>query len=431
MHADLFTAALSHTRRGIQQSLTQHMSACDYRDFCLWMLEQETPQSDRWLELMGVPQMVRLFLYLMKGVAREQDWPHLIECVVHVNLYQMYEVVSDNLAIGLARPVATDAHHEARRELLLGFNAAMVERLEGRSASSAALLEPLRPHAAPLSNFEQSLRPDIHRGLAAPYLARNPTLELTALERAIWPCLEANIESCVALERLSAEGPVASLVREGLANRYRGVSALLLEPDMSFERRLRVGVDTILVTPMTAWYIGVLARLYEEKGLESLVRDGLLQEVLDDSSFLLRLLNDVGTPLLRQTAAEREALFEPLRNAAWADPDEPLADLLLRTSTAIPALSRVHKDVQHGEFNVCLHGLMDAPVSQSLEIFETRLGEVARMFVERRERWESRLRRLRERLAHDAIEQLIHRFVVFHEKLYANRYSEQRGEYAV
>lgn len=431
MIPDLFASTLSLTRQGIQKSLTQYMPPSAYRDFCLWMLEQNTPQREQWLELMGIPQMIRLFFFLMKDVARPQDWEHLIEGVVHVNLYQMYEVVSDNLAIGLARPAETDTHHTERGQVLQGFNEVMSQRLEGRALATSELLEPLRASAAHISSFEQSLRPDKHRAFAALYRSLHPEVSEAALEHSVWPCLVANIESCVALERLGAESPVAPLVRRGLVNRYRGVSALLAEPDMPFERRVRIGVDTILVSPMTAWYLGVLARLQEESGLEALMRNGLLEQVLDDASLLLRLLNDLGTNVVTQTDEERKQLFEPLRQAALQQPSETLASLLLRTSPHTPALNRVHKDVQHGEFNVCLHGLMDTPVSQSLEVFESRLTDAARMYQRQRQRWESNLGDVRRHLSRDGMVHLIHRFVVFHEKLYAHHYNGQQGEYAV
>ncbi|WNG35911.1 hypothetical protein F0U61_21225 [Archangium violaceum] len=431
MNPDLFTSTLTLTREGLEKSLTQLMPPCAYRDFCSGMLSAEAPLRDRWLELMGIPQMIRLFLYLTKDVAREQDWSRLIECSVPVNIYQMYEVISDNLAIGLAQPSETDSNYDARRQVLLAFNDVMVQRLEGRATPTSQLLEPVQAHAERISSFEQSLSPKKHREFAQRYLERHPEVSSHALEHALWPCLIANIDACVALERLSAGTPIGPMVRRGLISRYAGVNALLREPDMSFDRRMRIGVDTILVVPMTAWYVGILAQLHQEKGFQALIDDGTLAAVLDDSALLLRLLNDLGTAVVTQTDQERKELLKPLRKEAMRDSSQSLSRVLLETCQTNQALSRVYKDVQHGEFNVCLHGLMDSPAVQSLEIFESRLSDAARLYTSHRKRWEANLQSLRARLSHPAISHVIQQFVVFHEKLYAHSFSEQRGEYAV
>lgn len=431
MSADPFAAALGLTRRGLEESLRRHLPACAYQDYCLWMLRAEHAPRERWMDLMGLSQMVHLFMYLLKDVAREQDWRPLLEGVVPVNIYQMYEVVSDNLAIGLARPGAADTHHEARRRVLHAFNAAMVARLQGASEPATLGLAALQPDAAHVSLFAQSLNPAKHRELAELYLAQHPHVLPSALENAVWPCLVANIESCAALASLSAGSPVASLVRQGLIARYQGVNALLEEPDMPFERRVRIGADTILVVPMTGWYVGVLAELHQEPHIQALCQEGLLLEVLEDSALLLRLLNDLGTTLLVRPESERRSMLQPLREAASRHPTAPLDALLREVGPTSPVLSRILKDVEHGEFNVCLHGLMDAPASRSLEPFESRLADSARLYGQHRQRWEVNLGRLRERLTQDAIPHIIHRFVTFHEKLYTHRYSEQLGEYAV
>jgi hypothetical protein len=77
------------------------MPSSAYRDFYLWALSSENPHRQTFLEVNGITQLVKLTITLLDGLVDSQDWPQLAEASILMSTYQIYEIVSDNLAIGL------------------------------------------------------------------------------------------------------------------------------------------------------------------------------------------------------------------------------------------------------------------------------------------------------------------------------------------
>ena len=415
---------------GLEESIRQYMPECAYREFCLWALGAEEPVREGFLKLLGVPQLVQLTVSLLGGTVAEQDWGRLIGATVPMSVYLTYEVISDNLAIGLAAPAPPTEEVAVRRKVLLAFNEAMVQRIQGNPLPAYALLAPVRSIAEQVSSFEQSLSPGKHRSLAKQFLAQHGHVSMHGLEHSLWPGLLANIESCAALARSLGGSQIALGVREGLANRYRGVTRLLESPFMPLSRRLEIGVDTILVEPVLGYSAGLLGDIHQPEAFPEVIADGSLAEALYTAAFLVRLLNDVGTTLLSQSEGERELLIETLRKEARGAPS--FSRLLLDSAERFgPMMTRLQKDLEHGEFNLCIPSAVNLPAAQCLPLFVDRLTQVSALYARGKLRLRELLDGLSERLDQGAISQVIGRFVSFHERLYTHHYSDSRGEYAV
>jgi len=210
------------------------------------------------------------------------------------------------------------------------------------------------------------------------------------------------------------------------------VSKLLDEPEMPLDDRLSTSAHTIMVIPTIAYYVGALAEVVKPcRGFDSLVTDGTLYEALYDAALLVRLLNDVGTNLLRQPEPERAELFRVLRRRAERKPEGSLYDLLRGSLEEYKSLfTRIRKDVLMREFNVCM---TDAalPALEALPGFESNLVEVKRVYAERKTGLARRLASITERLRDPTVSRVVDRFVGFHETLYTRAYDDPFGEYAV
>lgn len=433
MDMDLFQQMLRLTLHRFEENLERHVPPGAYRDFCLWMLRTDSPLRQQWLELMGIPQIIRLNLMLLSELVERDAWGTLTERMAPMNIYQIYEVISDNLAIGLATPHPGDAKHPYRKRLLQAFNQVMMQHLRGAPESPAELLAPLRSEAEQLSIFEQSLSPQKYRTLVQAYCTHTGQAVAEHLERSVWHGLVANIQSSGELARTMAPHTVGPLVVQGLLNRYQGVNRLLEDPWMPLSRRIHLGVDTILGEPTLAYCIGVVAEMaHQLPGLRKAVEDGLLSEALYHSSLQVRLLNDMGTPLLEQSAEERTALIQSLAAGPMPPGPPTLSTLLLgaRGEHAL-VLTRLHKDLRHGEFNTGLHGLLDLPVSEGLEMLLHRLARISEVYQQSVHRLRAVLEQLSEQFDYPGVSQPILRFVRFHERLYSQSHEGQEGEYAV
>jgi hypothetical protein len=353
---------------------------------------------------------------------------------VPINIYLMYEVVSDDLAIGLATTKAAAKGQAHQRDLLLAFNNTMIACLKDSTLSAQKLLAPYQNLANTISGFEQTLVPDDHYHMARHYVDYHPQSSLEGIEHSIWPRLIANIDSCVTLTRLIDPYLVGPIVRQGLIDRYAAVTSLLREPNMILPRRVAVSADAILVVPTLAYYIGILAEtIHPIANFRTVVENGELHEGLYNAAVLVRLLNDLGTSLIIQPGT-KEALLRwlQIKTKNYLGQQPTFGDLLLQGLDVFgPVLTRLHKDIAHGEFNTCLYNLTMLPASEALPIFEQRLGYLITLYQQTRNYLRSVLESMTNRLNNAAPSTLITHFVDFHESIYAYNYSSPAGDYTV
>ena len=425
-----FEPMLSKLTNGLRAAVLEHVSG-NYREYCLWALSDDNPLQTTWLNMMGIPQFIQLTLGLLDGLVDDTDWERLSDFSVVMNLYLIFEVVSDDLAIGLAYPAPEDLSYENRRALLQGFNDAMIQRLQSDDSDTLRLLMPLQPTAEAISGFAQTLSPDKHHALAQIYRDLYDPRRADGIEHAIWPRLLANIETCHAVAQAVSGCQLGPIVAKGLMDRYRAVSAMLDHAERSIIDSAAIGIDTILVVPVLAYYICVLIEILQPtKNLERVIGNGILEEALRLAALQVRLLNDVGPGLLMQDAAARSALFEVLRFQEHKA--NTLGDMLLSAVQDIgPLLTRIHKDLAHGEFNICLNGIRHLQPADGLDMLENRLAEVSDLYRDSSTRLDQLTRLLTQELGTPTPSCLIQRFVRFHEMLYALPYNESVGEYAV
>ncbi len=416
------------------RSVSEDMPRSPYQDFCLWSLSMGNPARSAWLQIWGIPQFVKLTLAMFDGILDGQHLEEILRHSVPMNVYLMYETMSDNLSIGLGGPIDGDGTRALRRGVVDRFNSAMVERLRGNPKPARALLDDVAKAAAQISCTQQSLNAGQYEALARAYVARGAGVSLHDLEHSIWPQLVANIETCARVARHVEGYRLGSVVRWGLVNRYRAVSLLLDEPDMSMSRRAFVSTDAILVIPTLAYYVGVLTEaVCPVERLSAVVDDGTLGELLFLAALLVRLLNDLGTKLLQSTD-ERVAFVEALRRqCACAGAEQRSFAALLRHNVDRfgSLLTRLDKDIAHGEVNVALHGLTERPAAAALSCFEQRLEHLALLFSQSYQRFNVLSNRVSADMGDDRASKLVRRFVQFHERLYSRSYTSPEGEYAI
>src|SRR5688572_4534307 len=103
-----FERAQDQLIEGLRQSASMDLPQGPYRDFCISSLSPENPDRSTWLQMLGVPQLVRLTLAMLDGILREHEIERILEHSIPMNVYQIWEVMSDNLCIGLGSEVAGD-----------------------------------------------------------------------------------------------------------------------------------------------------------------------------------------------------------------------------------------------------------------------------------------------------------------------------------
>jgi hypothetical protein len=223
------------------------------------------------------------------------------------------------------------------------------------------------------------------------------------------------------------------MIRMGFIERYEAVSHLLSEGHMSLPHLMAVSSRAILVMPVLAYYIGALTEVNGTASkLAALQSNDLLCNTLYDAAMLVRLTNDLGTELVMNKRVHALLLDQLRYRSQQADSENVvLGDLLLALATEMPFLTRINKDLLHGEFNLFLHDLSHLHCTNDvIRQIEFKLGYFYRQYSEGRNRLLRNLHHISDIMQDDTISTLILRFVEFHEQLYNHPFDAQVGDYA-
>lgn len=406
-----------------------HMPEGPYRRFSAWVLN-DPDLAARWLQVTDVTALMWMTTKLLRQAIQDSG-AELTPHIVAMNVYLMYENVSDNLAIGLARPAPDDHTCHLRRTVLHRFNQTMIAHIrDPHLGEMVCFPKEARMAAEQISLHRQSLAAREHGALADAYLAVHGGESLHGLENDVLAPLHANIETAAALVRRTGG---STAFHNGLIARYAAVEDLLAGRSSDVDTLVDVGTDTILVVPTLAYYADFLAeRVYRLPGYRPAVDDGTVERAFREAALLVRLLNDAGTLPLEQSEAERGKLHASLVRAARQGDADAAGVLEWAATLHRPLLTRIAKDLRFGEFNVCLDGVLDQrdPVT-AVDCFVARLEYLSGIYHKTRAALLGTMAQLSRRLGHYVIPDMVGRFVEFHRLLYAQPYDSLTGDYAV
>lgn len=386
------------------------------------------------MQLVSVEKTVLLTEKLLDGVLTNEEMDFVLPYSVVLNTYLMYEVVSDNLAMGLAKHQEADATFEQRRELLSIFNTIISKNIRNiEYIEPQETLEQLKSQIRTISAFDQSLNPMQHEKIAAAFLKDNRDIVRPEdLEYGLYASLMANMRSCKALTDVLREFQAVDIIQDGLARRYEGVNRLLQGGPIPIETLVQLGSDTMLVIPTVGYYVALMGEILRPTlAYSTILSNGDLVLALKDASLLVRLLNDIGTGVLTQSSNERQEMINIMHEKS--DQAENFELLLYNmTETSGLALTRLKKDLKYGEFNVGLHAaLLAENTADAINIFEEQLDYLTTLYDQTQQSLDQVAKRLSIQWGGTALAEIIVRFVRFHEITYSMASDDSSGEYAI
>lgn len=429
LHDEIAKATLENVR----SSLLRHMPASPQKDYYLWGISTENPYQEDFLQMLGIRQLINLSLKLIGDLIEPDDRQTVAQYCGRINSYFLYEIASDNLANGLSSLCVNDQNAMMRRNILRTFDNVMITRLKREHNASAELLRPVESQTQIISCFAQSMTPRKHQACLSAYLARRPDITQDQIEYGIWPILVANIEACYELSEYMSQFQVGGLLKQGFIDRYEGVTfTLQVDRSLPLNDLVRMGMHTVSVVPALAYFAGVLTEIIRaEPMLQSVIEDGTLADALMTSAVLVRLANDVGM-LLTLSPNERKKLMESL----WNHYQQNAADIdaidyfLMSAPDEYSMLSRLQKDLLHGEFNVGLHNLAYSnSVGEALTLLDNNLASLSELYDRELSHLQDLLASIDRRMTNRSLSNLIAGFVRFHEVIYAEPYNSIIGEY--
>jgi hypothetical protein len=429
LHDEIAKATIENVR----SSLMRHMPLSPQRDYYLWGISKANPFREDFFQMVGINQLINLSSQMIGDLIEPENRQTVAQYCGRINAYFMYEIISDNLANGLSSLCVIDQNASDRREILYAFNDVMVGRLRGQHNATAELLRPIEEMTKNISFFAQSMTPRKHQSCVDAYLSQHPDVTQKEIEYGIWPILVANIESCYELAEYMSHFQVGDLLTQGAIDRYEGVSRTLqVDRGLPLDELVRMGMHTASVMPVLAYFAGVLTEIIgAEPKLNLIIQDGTLADALMTSSVIVRLVNDVGM-LLMLSQNERKNVMVNLRqhhedNAADID---AIDYMLLSAPDEFAMLTRLQKDLMHGEFNIALHNLSYSnSIGEALTLLENNLANLSESYYRSQTHLHELLASIDRRITNRTLSNLIAGFVRFHEMIYAEPYNSTIGEY--
>ncbi|MBA3874340.1 MAG: hypothetical protein H0X30_34855 [Anaerolineae bacterium] len=415
----------------IKTSLMQHMPAGVQRDFYLWGISPTNANRDEFLQLIGMNQVINLASHILGSMVKPDDWQTLAEYSGLIHAYFMYELVSDDLAIGLSLLPSRDASVQTRKDILHSFNGAMVKRLSGVPNHSSELLEFIQPSTLNIDGYNQASANEKYMAHFRQFVKAQSNRTVESFE--LWPILVANVEACNALVEVTEYLEISPIIRQGFINRYASVSQSLdAHINMTLEELTNIGTHTVSVIPVLAYYIGVLTEVIDpQPEIKGVIEDGLLEDALATAATIIRILNDMGVVATYSTG-KRTSLIHSLWKASENKPMnvQSITQLLCHVANKTEALTRFQKDILYGEFNICLHNLAyTESIEYGISIFGENLTYFAQLYRQSQMHLRDVLAGLDRRLKSNAVSNLINGFINFHEQIYTHRFDTTAGEY--
>lgn len=427
--------ALDYIVPFLQQSVQYHMPPSAFKDFYLWGLDASNPYHDTWISLIGLKRIVQFTLQSVAAPFKDTQIPTFALYAAPMSIYLTFEVVSDNLEFGLNERDPRDRTHYLRAHLIREFTYAMCMRLKGSQATAASLLSREELIARRISTYHQSLNPEKHRLISDAYLRQYAHASSKELDAGLLPQLIMNIESANDLVRQTCSHQTADLIHMGLYRRYRSAERIYRDPNLSLARIVSHGAYTILLIPVLAYYLEMGANaLGVADRLRTTIANGTLARALYQCSVLVRLLNDLGTPIVMQSPEQRYDLMTQLRSRARQNGAGNIRTFLRKQVSGQldrSLLNRIAKDVETGEFNIALYNLPHInPLDQALLTFGDRLDALSRIYHRTDADFRLVLNEISDTLGTDTISKMIRSVVDFHFTMYNHDYREAEGDFA-
>ncbi len=421
---------LKHSIQLYGTFIDQYLPASSYKDFSRWGIDEQNIYRSEYLQMSSLTQMCTMFSYLYHSATHDHlKWEQLCQSFGKILVYQIYEVISDNISMGLGLAINDDYHKKS--QLVRYFNTAMIESLN----SSIIVLDnqQIKALSHDLSLVEQHISLTRNQDLYEKYLNyTNPQSTNQPLPE-LWIALYANIASCLDFINQIQHPYAKQLIKQGVIKRYAAINRLLNAEYSSIAELISLQIDTMLVMPTLEYCINLWSEVYlDDQNLRNeLAENPRLRQYIATATLLVRLLNDVGSILLQlnnQQIAQHfsQLLLEspPYEHEAWYNWFNRVADH--------PMFFRLHKDVAFQEVNILLYAINPTlEVSSVIDQMIHNTQHVAQLYQATMAHFEQQFFILNQTPYYRTPLEIVQRIVTFHQALYANDYTRPEGEYAV
>lgn len=422
----------------IRDSSERYLQPSIQKDFLLWILANNNQHQYEYLKMLGVANSIELEISMMEGlVEQETVIKAFLPYLGILNAYFAFETIQDNLAIGLATWFKEDnPEHDIQYEILKSFNPIMISKLQGNATAVGELLMPYQSDLEKISAFQRCLSPQKMYQFAEEFSKyQSDPAAVKKLDCCFYTILTLNIQTSLDLAQSLRHHVIHQLLEESLIARYDAVHQLLSSSYLTPHNLADWGAKAILVLPTLVYCIGMLDSIKPNPVLAKVIKEGSLQTAIYSSALLVRLLNDIGTPLLNLNVTERKKFFKSLVELTQKTDYSSLLELLMAANQDIELakrLIRIRKDIQYGEFNICLDGIKNINnIGPALDEFQYKVNFYSELYQQHLVHLQMSCSYLEQQFQNKIISTLIYNMFKFHEKMYSINFESIYGDYAI
>ncbi len=428
-----YNRVLHDTSEFLALSAQHYMPDMAFRDYYVWALSDQNGQQDVWHQLIGLRQTVLLTVKLMGDMLTDEQWNTFSKRVAPVNAYLVYEYFSDALALGIGREALQEQGDILRHRLLHNFNEAASNYLQDETHTTERYLNSLEPLSNAVSIFKQSLSPHKHQSIANAYLDGHSLVHMSEIEYSTFSLLLANLQMCMDVVSRTEGQATSEMIRQGLLDRYQASNQLLYDTHDSLGNMLVSSAHATMAIPIIGYYIqSMISTMGLDEPFTAIVENGMLHEALCTLSVLIRLLNDIGTPLIVQTTEERAEFIAQLHSKQRRLRNvRSMSEFLDQISEEHETLlTRIIKDLRHNEANLALHDIDEYDsVQDSIAHFGEQLENWSLFYQTQVTQLKHLMASISQQMQDNSVSQLLWRCLKFNEALYSHAYTVADGEF--
>lgn len=433
---NLYNTMISTAASCIRSSIEDHLPDSTQKSFMLWILSDGNPYQEKYLRMMGVAGSIELEIFLFQKIINLQTLKKLTESIGLLNAYFAFETLSDNIAIGLGESTKdNNPTYQIQKELIIGFNNAIIAKLKNNNQSVFELLKPYEHLTKKISAYQKCLLPSQMYEFAAEYQKLNPNVLLSDLEYCYFPILILNIHTCLELVKSLQNHPLHLILRDSLIDRYTAVNEIIQsDHTISLETLSDLGAKSMLVMPSLAFCIGSLDNNEPNEFLHKTIENGSLKDNLYNASLIVRLLNDMGTSLLDVKPKQLKQIISELNQMQQRQANIPIFEFLVQIANNeqfYKLMLRIRKDIQFGEFNICLDHLSKKNTVDALKEFFKRIEYFTKLYNKHKKFSKSLSSLFNKNLIDKKINEIVINFVKFHQQMYSKEFETKYGDYAI
>ncbi|GAA5527425.1 hypothetical protein [Herpetosiphon gulosus] len=391
--------------------IIDNMPDSSVKAFYKWIIEDKNSLRVDYLQKSGILKMVELYSYIFHFISKDDDKiVNLCEKISDLMIYQVYEIISDNICITSDKIVSKN-----KVDLNIKINNSIIEALNNTHRIKLIDIGEFDFISNHLSE-DNSQFIDGYRAISKEIDIQNES----------WIIVYMNIISCInVINNIDLHNYKKSMIR-----RYNSVNHISMNKYDDIKEIIKLQSETILVSQTLQYCINIYTKIYVKNDITyKIFNDSNILSIIYDVAIVIRLLNDLGLYFLEYSLQEIEMRFDNLLNNEIMG-NETWVEWFLRIALDLP-FTRLYKDILFNEYNISLYNIeFEMNYRDVIYRILNNTKYLSLIYKKCMKNIESKRKYLFDN-DYGYIFDIVMNMVKFHQDVYSKEYTSKEGEFAI